>query len=466
VVARPPTFVYQCRKLVARHRTMSALAASLLVFVCVAAVGSYAYARKIARQRDEIAAAAERAQRASTFLQSIIMYANPRLRGKDYTMRQALEDAAARVDDELDDMPDVEADVRTALGHAFVAMSRNEAAEEQYRLAWGALGGEYGERDPRSVEALRQYAAHLRWMGSAGKAEPLLRRGLDQITGDDDEAAGSRALLTDELGNNLTAQRRFDEAEETLGHALDMTRSEWGPEDPFVAIVMHHLANMHFEAGNRAQAIALEREVLAFRRSHPSDNPSLLTDSLYDLAAMLNNEHDAKQSREAEALLRERLAIVRSNWGERTNEVAVTLGVLAAAVANQGRLEESEHIWREALAMKRDVMGNDDYEVANTASGLAIFFVRQGRFEEAIPLLNEAWQINKSVFGPADSRALRTAEQLGDALAQQGGPRAAIEHYENVLRELESMDSVRESALNTVQRLIDELRAPLSDRSP
>ena len=201
VLARGGGVWYRLGKFAQRNRL--AVAASTAA-VCALAVG-IAFAAVQARRA---AAEGERALRANRFLTDMIGRADPHFGGKPPTLVDALDRAVIDIPQQLAGQPLLEADIRRAIGHAYLMLERSEAAKVQLDRAAdlrAAVGGtDYAKvLDSQGV---------LEWqLGRHQEAQRLFQRGLEN-TGDDDRGLAQRAELLNDYSSLLSEIGRYDEA--------------------------------------------------------------------------------------------------------------------------------------------------------------------------------------------------------------------------------------------------------------
>lgn len=128
VLACPATLSYRVSKFVTRNKVPVIAAVFVVVSLLVGIIVAVSQTRSARQQarvaREQIAVAQrekERAEKTSRFMQSFIDYANPEwyARGKnrtDVTVREAVDDAATRIDEELADQIEVRADLHYTIG--------------------------------------------------------------------------------------------------------------------------------------------------------------------------------------------------------------------------------------------------------------------------------------------------------------------------------------------------------------
>jgi type II secretory pathway pseudopilin PulG len=139
VQARRATLSYRANKFYGRNK-VSVLAAGILLSLILGIGFAISQARaarnqaRIAReQRDAAQRASERAERTSRFMQSFLDNANPEWFGrdqgrKDVTVREAIDDAAVRIDMELADQPEVRGDLHYSFGQVYASHDEPETS--------------------------------------------------------------------------------------------------------------------------------------------------------------------------------------------------------------------------------------------------------------------------------------------------------------------------------------------------
>ncbi len=253
-------------------------------------------------------------------------------------------------------------------------------------------------------------------LGQFERAEPLFRRALDlrrRVHGEvHTDVAGS---LID-LGQSVSGQGNYAASEQLFGEALAMNRKLRGDEHPDVAWGLTNLANSLRLQGAYAAAESLYRDALAMNRKLLKEDDPFLANSLDDLASILQDKGDYA---EAEALLREALAHYHSRLGAEHRDVAICLYKLALLLHAKGDHSAGEAVAREALAISRKVLGDEHPHVAFSLNVLAGLLAAQEDYAEAEPLLREALTLNRRLEGEHPSTAA-TLHNLADMLHDKG----------------------------------------------
>jgi serine/threonine-protein kinase len=217
VLANDGGAAYRFGKFVRRHRLPVAAAAAAVLALMVGLVA-------VAQQARIARAQAARAQATADFLGELIGWADPVASGKEPTLREALDRAAAGLDQRFAEQPDLEADIRLALGQGYVSLLALEPARRELTrvLALRAPGS--------SGWAQAQVAmASVDW--SSGRTDSAEQRYKDALavyaresatTVPHGEAWNDYAAMLNDLG-------RYDEAYDAAVHAVALVDVQADP---------------------------------------------------------------------------------------------------------------------------------------------------------------------------------------------------------------------------------------------
>ena len=453
ILARPPSTIYQLRKLIVRHKWAVAGAGALLVLLTAFAITMSIMFDIQRRAKEKALTEARKAEQINQFIQGMLESVDPgNALGRELTVREFLDQAAAGVETGLADQPEVQAAVRTTIGNTYSALGLYDAAAPQLQAALetrrarlgenhadvatslDALGmlrfytGDYaeakeflgqalairrrvlGEGHELVMQTLNNLGAVLWGQGAYEEAEPIFREVLAAARkqGGADE---NLAAALNNLASLLRVQGRYDEAEPLLREALTIWREIHGEEHPTVAAALANLGDVLSSQGRYVEAEPVMREVLAMdRRLLGAEHPDVATD-LHNLASLLARQG---KSVEAEPLYREALAIRRRALGHEHPDVAYPLLGLASLLIDGGRAGEAEGLLIECLKIRRDQLPGDDWRTALAENILGHCLTLQKRFAEAEPYLLRSYPV--IVASPAAS-----AQHRRDALTNVVG---------------------------------------------
>ncbi len=383
----------------------------------------------------------DKAERVTKFLTDMLAGVAPSVaQGRDTTLlREIMGRTAERVGAELADQPEVEAAIRSHLGVTFLQIRALEPAEENLERALALYQRINPEDNDDTASSLNNLGEARQFQERYAEAEELMRAGVAMrrrlVSGDDPDLAWS---ITD-LGNLLVDMDQYEEGEALLLEAMEMNRRMFGDnhEDvavglnslgnlkhylgaldeaeayyrralaaheatlsarhPYVVTDMHNIAHLLKSKGQREAAIDLFRQALGRGRETYPDGHEQIGSCLTSLAELL--ETDATRVEEAEAMLREALAVYRRIDGDVSRSVGLAAWRLGRSLEDQRKSEAAQAVFEESLAVNRAIHGPDDPSVAVALQCLARVRGKLGAADEAAALYDDALTIQRKQLG-------------------------------------------------------------------
>lgn len=543
VLASPPDWAYRVGKFARRNKLLvvsaSAVAAALVAGLLVASVGfvtasrardraeqalareQAALAREREARRDEqLAREAERLSAADTaaaahevgmqlqaatavtgFLAELLTWASPgRAVGRELTVREALDAAAARLDEgRFADKPVVELELRSTLGNTYRTLGLLEPARQQLerarRLAKaqsalpvgvrlslhnrsGLLAMDLGDADAAIDElsravalasaqfgddgvetalARQNLANAYRLDGSLADAERLFRRALADLETKLPEGDLRVSLCRANLASVHHLRGELDRAEALFRMSLQSAASRLGPDHPDTAAMCRNLALVLHDKRQLEEAeMLLGRTVRVWKKAYPVEHPAyrealeLWADCLRDLGRL----------DDAAAAVAESLAIRESVHGRESEESCAALAHLANLRHQQGRLEEALHLADDLMnrvaGLPQPATRTQLMEVAGYRALRGTLLLELGRLDGAEADIRAALELRNRLLAEGDWRTANTRSLLGALLMARGEFEAA----EPILFEAhEMLRANRETPALTVQRSRERLQA-------
>ncbi len=402
VEARRPSRRYRLKKFIRRNRKAVFASAAMALVVLIGLVLSSIGFFEARRQAGIAGRQAARSEQVTKVVQDMLAAAAPSAAmGRDTSLlREILDKTAIQVEKDLNDQPDVQAELRSIIGDTYFAIGRDKDAIDLHRKSLAY----YREFDPGEnatvAVALAKLAQDLRYVGKIEEAESLVRQSL-----------------------GIWPKLR-------------------GEESPEMARTMSLLAIILLSYGNPTksadaevaarQALSVQRRVLG--SAHPETGHTLTRLAL----ALLGQQKDG----EAEIAAREAVSIYRQSFGEKSPQTAQALHVLSQTISAR-KPQEAEVLERESLAMRRNELhGIENHpDLAYSLEHLAEVLARGDKLAEAEQLFREAWAIRQNVFGNDDPGTRWTLESLLDVLRREGKSAEA----ENLRRQFLESKSVPQS---------------------
>jgi eukaryotic-like serine/threonine-protein kinase len=219
----------------------------------------------------------------------------------------------------------------------------------------------------------------------------------------------------------------------------------------------HLLANVLDGLGRGAQRVgllddaeALIREGLALRTAEFGDDHLERALSLGSLGQFLYRRGEIGQCRE---ILEEAVAIHRAHLGSVHSDLALALNDLAAACTAAGDYERGIALHGEALALRRSRDPSSPL-VAESLNNLGSAYVRLGRVDDAIPLLDESIEIRRAQLGPRSWLTLQAIANRGVLELRRGNPEGA---RDRLLEAIEGFRELRAAGLEGLANALPKL---------
>ena len=354
ISARPDTLRYRATRFVRRH-ARAVTAGSVAVLTLIGLTTSYT--TRLATERDRAQREAAKAARVSDALSGLLRGADPianRATPDGFTVTGLLDSATDRVQTELADQPDAQAEIFTIIGRMY------------------------------------------RRVGMYDKAQHLLERALISGRAAFGPEHPSVAQTLNDLGGLAAEKGDYETAAVSLESALSTRRLLHGPEHTSVAATLAELGRVYQDHGLNARAEPLHREALAIRRKALGDEHGETAVSLSDLASVLRLNGDLDG---AEALLRNSLDVHRKTRGDAHAMTATTLHDVALITTAKGDGASAESLFRTAMDIHRKALGESHPLVAVTLNSLSRILRDQGRYGEAAAALEAALDIARPALG-------------------------------------------------------------------
>jgi serine/threonine protein kinase/tetratricopeptide (TPR) repeat protein len=385
ISVRPHTLRYRTAKFVRRHVVGVAMSAAVVL------LGSGLLAlhtSRLSTERDRAQNEAEKAVRVSELLMGLLTRVDPYIRTQagEPTVRGLLDAGANRVQLEMVDQPELQAEMLTMMGRTYQRLGEYEKAQQLLEQALASRRKAFGPEHTRIADTLD-------YLG--------------------------RALA--EKGDNAGAARTHEQT-------LAMRRKLLGAEHADVAVTLSELGRVYQDQGLSDRAEPLHREALNIRRKLLGDDHRETAVSQSDLASVLRLNGDLAG---AESLLQLSLETNRKVRGEDHPNTSSALHDLALIAAARGNPRAAELVLRQVLADQRKALGDRHPVVATTLNSLSHVLTYQQRFDEAASALQDALGIAGAALDRDNQLIAIYTINLGEVRLAQKDPAAA----EALLRE-------------------------------
>ncbi len=398
--ARRPGGFYQVRQLARRHRVVSSLIGVLALTLLLATATVSVLAVSLADQRDvaqdgwdQARLETLRAQAIHKFMLTILAAANPETGDRHVTVRGALDDAIARLDEHRGSPPDVQAAIRTAMADLLTEFGEFDAATPLYESALALEREAHPRGSHETALYLRNLAGNRYDTGAYEAALPLLRE------------------------------------------SLAVTAAQGETETAFHARTLNDLALIHHVRGELDDAVELQMRVLEIRRAVLPEGHEQIRQSLLNLGAL---EIRLERYDEAERSLQRALTLARE-YGEEPVQASPVLSQLSYLYTLTDRGEEALEICRANVDLCRKHFGADHPRSWDLVHQEGVALMSLDRSDEAIPVFRSVEKAWATQLGGSHPWVAVCRMNLGECLL-------AADRLEEAARVLEAAAPVLESA--------------------
>jgi serine/threonine protein kinase/tetratricopeptide (TPR) repeat protein len=420
ISARPDTVRYRATKFVRRHRR--GLAATSAIVLAIVSIVAF-YTLQLAEERDRARLQAAKASEVSQLLRDVLLSADP-YRDPDASSdgpatpsaRTLLDTLANRIANELNEQPEVQAEMLTVIGRTYERLGLIDKALPLLERALEIGRASFRSPDARVAQTLNDLGVLQRRLGNPAAAMPLLTEGLSMrraLAGGDDQDV---AVTLSEYGRVLRDLGRFDDAERATRDALTMRLKIFGEEHRETATNKSDLGVLLMERGELAEAERLFRENLATtERLLGSEHPNAAASKNF-----VGNVLAAKGDwAGAEQLQREALVVRQRIFGPANPESAFAVQPLATTLEMQGRTHEAEALLSEAYRIVTSALGADHPRVVNMTVDLSRVRIARGRGADVEPMMRRALELRQRTYPAGHWRIAEAQALLGASLASQ-----------------------------------------------
>ncbi len=419
ILARRPSTAYQFRKLVVRHKVVFGLIG--LLFAAVLGFG--VWMALLYRHAEDLRIAAnmenEKSVQIQTFLQEIISTAIPGAHGHDLTMKEALQLAGKRIDEEFEGYPEVEAALRFTIGDAFHSLRYDDLALPHLERAV-----ELRLLDPKAegqplAQALVELSRSYRGLNRFDEAVATLNKALAVPRTDNLEP--TPAAMTNSLGLTYKKMGRTREAQALYRQAVELARAQPGRPHRLATC----LANLAGTLSDVDEKEALLLEALQIQRT--LDAPGALMSTLGGLANVAMAREDWAT---AESYAQQRLQFVLDFAGEGSIDYALSLRLMGVILREAGRMEEAEQWLLSAIDACDRHSGTQRRESAMIRFELGRLYEQMERYEDARRVYQETLDIRHRILPddhPDINRTLTAVARTLSALGRDAEAAALLE---------------------------------------
>ena len=426
VAAREPTRRYRAGKFVRRNKLLVGSTLAVLISLGVGLAAAL-------WQYDVALTQADRAERVKGFLTSIFAKANPSVAGeRDVTLREVVDDAASRLDNDLEQLPDVRAELTQLLGNAYFGMGAYDKALNLHEEALAYWRSDGSIADRRIIDALNAVGSDYTKRGQYGEAEALHREAIDILGEIGLTISGIASDTWTRLGASLvqTDPRR---AREAMLHAHNINLQIRPDDNQALARSLGNVATGYRAERNIEKSAAYHEQALAVAESNNERLAPEILAIRCNLALDYGTLGRHEQARAAQGVCNE-LTVERFGVDHPAN--VPNLNNLGALDIRLGELVAAERTYLEALRIAEESLPQMALERMAVEINYAVVLWHSGRIEDAETNLRDLLERMARSVGPTHPASGRVRSLLGRVILERGDAETAKKLIEASFRGL------------------------------
>jgi serine/threonine protein kinase/tetratricopeptide (TPR) repeat protein len=418
VIARRDTWRYRSTKFVRRHAVVVAASVALVLLLAGVATVMTLQAHRLNQQRAIAEQEKRHSDETAKFLAGLFEIADPtEAQGRDITAREILGRGALRIQQELKDAPETQANLMETIGRVYLSLGLDADARPQLEKALVM-------RDQLHTGDHESKASNLAALGkleqTAGRYELASRHYKDALAMNE-RLHGKRSLANatslEELGQLQKVQGDLKSAEKNLRESLNLFTELEGEKSTRVSSVMNELAQVIQRRGDTKEAESLYRRALAIDRAALGNDHPQVAYQTHNLAIVLQSRGAVDEAR---PLFEEANALLRRVLGDKHPDTLDALGNYGRFLQAGGDLTAAEDVFRQVLRTDIEVRGASHMAVGYDHVNLGSLLIQKGEPAEAEKEFRDALKIYAATLPPDHQYVASAQTGLARALLELG----------------------------------------------
>ena len=306
-----------------------------------------------------------------------------------------------------------------AVAEAAIALGRPTVARTHFEGFADACGERFGREHPRTLVALTDVGAAMNAEGHFEQAREMIQRSVDLLRERHQTTDRDLAGVLSNLGLVLISLGRYDEAVTVLERALPHLIELSSERSSTTQACMVNLGQALRATGDKARGTGLWRRVHEVRQTELGPSHPLTIRSLHNLAAAI-----AEDGQLQDAIATERLALASSmeTLGPNHRETIASKGQLGRFLTRAGALDEAEILVQSVADMFGRLAPATHPDVIASKSDLAEVLQRKGELAEAEELYWQTLSLSLQTYGPKHPASAWSFHKLLSIMETRGIP--------------------------------------------
>jgi eukaryotic-like serine/threonine-protein kinase len=299
-----------------------------------------------------------------------------------------------------------------------VALDQNTLTDQRLAL---------GNDSPAVATTLSTLAGHLQSQGKPAEAEQELHEALDITLKSVEQNPSKLPALLRQESQSLNALGESPEAEKLYDDTINAGRLKLGETNLIVGELFHDYGIFLSHEGKWEPAAECLLKSLPIRRTQEDDNLYLTLRGIGDALNQLG------RGKEAEAYLRESLALYHKLHQDDTEATGWTTDKLGYALWQQHKLPEAEQAYRDALSIYTKLGAVGDSEYPYIVGLLRNVLMAENKPAEVETLYHDVIAAQRSALGHDSSVVVATLFDLANLLKSENRTAEAAQTYREVV---------------------------------
>lgn len=410
VLAKPSTFTYRLRKFVRRNRPY--VTATAIAFAVIVALISF-YTVRLSRERDRAQLEAEKARRITEYITSIFEVANPsEAKGDTITVRELIDEGAARIEEELASEPEVQIEIMTVIADVYYSLGLLEKSKGITEKSLQLSLEHYGKENINTANQFHNLGDVCYDLGEYPEADSLYNEALRIKEGVLEPNDTLIALELIPLGTVARLNSEFEKSRDLYERALEIQEAALTKPHADIAYTMNNLGRLYQVNGMYDKAEPLLVEGLQMRQELWGDYDFETVASTGSLASLyvLQGKYD-----EAAALYQKAYDNLVHMVGDQHHYVGGIMTSYGTTELFRKNYDRAEELFRGGLNILIDQLPEDHINIARPYEGLGRVFLAREMPDSALFYTNKALEIRRKSLPETNYMIASSRAYLGRA---------------------------------------------------
>ena len=402
IKARPDSFSYRAQKFYERYRTGVHATSTAFLILIASLIGTLWQAQIASTERDIAQREAAKSERVTEFLVNVFESTDPDVAAGDtLTAYDILERSGLRVENELAEEPELQAEMMTIIGRMYHKMGAFDKAENWLRDAFDRSTKLFDSGSMELMWGSYNLAGVMNSQWHYEEAESLLVALIEKTNSRENlDITHLNLLARDRMASTMIGKGEYEQAMSFLLEGLDIANVVGSSNANFDFQIKAGLySRLGRTSGYLSEFEDAEKyfeEAIALYKAYPEGSTDDLAEALYAYAVVFR---DQGKFGEAESTAKDLLAIQTRILGKEHPRVFHSMNLLGGILASMGNNDAAEQVHLEALELQEKTLGSLHPNTLNLLNGLGTNYVNMGDYQKATYYLRRAEKMQTEILG-------------------------------------------------------------------